>query len=88
MHHKLIITVLAALKVISRIFLGFKSPKLIISQNMNYQNFEKPPNRQCGGFGRVLGGFGLFLGVFRLFLDCFGSYEAIFLNLVIFTHLA
>ena len=46
----LIITVIAALKVISRIFLGFKLPKLIISQNMNYQNFEKPPNRQCGGF--------------------------------------
>ena len=56
----LIITVIAALKVISRIFLGFKLPKLIISQNMNYQNFEKPPNRQCGGFGRFWAVFGRF----------------------------
>ena len=66
----LIITVSAALKVISRIFLGF-----LVTKTNNFANYvlsksEKPPNRQCGGFG-------WFLGIFRLFLGCFDSYIAI-----------
>ena len=78
MHHKLIITVLAALKVISWIFLGF-----LVTKTNNFSNYvlSKSKNRQTANVA-VLGGFWAFLGCFWAVL------VAIFLNLAIFTLLA
>ena len=57
-----------------------------MNKTNNFANYElskseKLPNLQSGGFWAVLGGFWAVFG-------SFGAYVAIFLNLVIFTHLA
>ena len=78
MRHILIITVIAALKVTSRIFLEFLATKTNNFANYELSKSEKPPMWPVWAV----------FGHFRLFLGCFGSYIAIYLRFVFFTHLA
>ena len=83
MHPKLIITIIVAHKDISRIFHGFLITKTYDFANYELSKSEKPPNRQTAN----LAVFRRFWAVFGLFFGSFGAYVAVFLILVIFTHL-
>ena len=81
MYFLLIITVISALKVISRIFQGFLIPNTYDFTNYELLKPEKPPKLPMWRFWAVF-------GQFRRFLGSFSAFTAIFLKLMVFAHLA